>query len=392
MSRTAAFVNTQHLDELSFSMSNSSEFIPHSRPPLIQSTKRVPFSIEDISTVWPDHLTHHFADRFHDPTVLALRQGAIPVTEFLQDVQFVSDRKSLRRLVVNRCVALPPRPFYCKKETFVLLAEKVNGAIFLGGETRYERAPGSYGQGFEEAMTHQFHRGNLANITTEYCVVKYSLMGKVGCLIRYEADGCNDRGEIEELKCKKRPNPRYGLGEDFFLNMWIQMSLSRTPRVHIGLHKDGRVDEIMTLTLEQVQECAKVSAQAAQMCWSNLQKTLTAIDQLIPDGCKGRITCPENGPITFALTSKSSSLLSPIARAILCPVADSESVETTAATTAVPMTATSVAGQTTVASSTDVAPSSAQSRADIDSAATDLSVDELLSVFDQAMSVTKKVT
>jgi hypothetical protein len=388
MSRASAFANTQHLNELSFSMRDSSEFIPNSRPPLIQSNKRVPFSIEDITTVWPDHLTQHYGDRFHDPTVLALRQGATPVVDLLQDVQFVSDRKSLRRLVVNRCVTLPPKPFYCKRETFVLLAEKVNGTIFLGGETRFEQAPGSYGQGFEEAMTQQFHRGNTANITTDYCIVKYSLMGQVGCVIRYEADGCNARGEVEELKCKKRPNPRFGLGEEFFLNMWIQMSLSRTQRVHIGLHRDGRVDEVMSLTLEQVQEHANVSSQAAQNCWSKLQSTLTAISNHIPDGCKGRLTCSENGQLSFALTSRNVPLLSPVARAILCPTAEPASVETMAAPAAAPAAAAPAAGQETAAAA---ASSSAQSRTAVGAAA-DLSVDDLLSVFDRAVSVANTAT
>lgn len=369
-------------------MRDSSEFIPNSRPPLIQSNKRVPFSIEDITTVWPDHLTQHYGDRFHDPTVLALQQGATPVVDLLQDVQFVSDRKSLRRLVVNRCVTLPPKPFYCKRETFVLLAEKVNGTIFLGGETRYEQAPGSYGQGFEEAMTQQFHRGNTANITTDYCIVKYSLMDQVGCVIRYEADGCNVRGEVEELKCKKRPNPRFGLGEEFFLNMWIQMSLSRTQRVHIGLHRDGRVDEVMSLTLEQVQERANVSPQAAQNCWSKLQSTLTAIGNLIPDGCKGRLTCSENGQLSFALTSRNVPLLSPVARAILCPTSEPASVETTAAPAAAPAAAAPAAGQETAAAA---ASSSTQKRTAVGAAA-DLSVDDLLSVFDRAVSVANTAT
>lgn len=386
MSRSSAFANTQHLNQLSFSMTDSTEFIPNSKPSLIQSNKRVPFFIEDIATVWPDHLTHHFADRFHDPTVFALHQGKVPVPELLQNVQFVSDRKSLRRLVVNNCVTLPPKPFYCKKETFVLLAEKINGTVFLGGETRFEPAPGSYGQGFEEAMTQHFHRGNTADITTDYCIVKYSLMGEVGCLIRYEADGCNARGEVEELKCKKRPNPRYGLGEEFFLNMWIQMSLSQTQKVHIGLHRDGRVDEIMSLTLDQVQANARITAQAAALCWSTLQRTLSAIHKAIPEGRKGRLTCREDGHISFSPTSAPVPLLSPAARTILCPV-----IEPVHAEIMVPADATASVPTARQEVATSSATTTAAGSQTSDAATTAL-VDDLLSVFDRATSLAGKAT
>jgi hypothetical protein len=313
---STAFVNSRQLNNLSFAITDSKEFIPSCPPPLITLPRKTPVTVVDIPTIWPDHHYLHYENRFHDSTVNALRTSDEPIVEVLHGVRFVSDRKSLRRLVVNNCLSLPPNSFYCKKDSFTLMAEKINGTIFLGGETRYEPAAGSYGQGFEELLTQRFHRGNVANITTNYCMVQYSLMNKVNCIVRYEADGINSEGDVEELKCKKKPNPRYGLSEDYFLNMWIQMALSRTTRVHIGLHRDGRVDEIMSLSLDQVQQRANLSTEAANRCWSSLQKMLERLYDRIPEGSQARINCEANGTVTI-VPSSALPLLSSNARRVL---------------------------------------------------------------------------
>ena len=87
--------------------------------------------------------------RFHDCTVISLGRDVSDSVNILNGIKpgIVSDRKCLRKLFINSCIALPTNSYYCKKDNYDIVVENINGSIYLAGKDRYDVAPGGYGGG-----------------------------------------------------------------------------------------------------------------------------------------------------------------------------------------------------------------------------------------------------
>jgi len=121
-----------------------------------------------------------------------------------------------------------------------------------------------------------------------YCrMSKVSLSGMT-ILMRYEVDAIDPvTRETIEFKCKKltkQKYARYGLNEDFFLNIWIQMMISNTAKVLIGLHEEGFLYQILDLSLAQIQAKAGLSSAQVTACLQKLASVLQRIVSGVQEG------------------------------------------------------------------------------------------------------------
>ena len=162
------------------------------------------------------------------------------------------------------------------------MVENLNGTLLIACMVRYEEEKGGYGQSFEEKLTHSPVHGNRM---ATYQVCKLDL-GSQTCAIRFEVDAVNQHGELVELTSKKKPNPRYGLGPDFFLNIWIQMVLSNTPHMKLGVHDQGLLHEVVDCSAEEVQRKAGLpdGAVAAAQLFRRLSDVLANMRAQVAEG------------------------------------------------------------------------------------------------------------
>jgi len=269
-----------------FAIDANDGFLPgYAAAPLIlnPSPARVNNLIDD-QTIARDYLNLHFGNKFHDPTIMALEHsvGAASLRDRLKEYKIVTDRRSLRKLIMNECIDLPPNPYYCKKANVDLVAEKINGTLYLAGLVHYQETPGGYGKSFETAMTNHTDGRDVKT----YRMSKFSLKD-MPVLVRYEVDARESTtGRTAELKCKKEPNPRYGFSADFYLNIWIQMVISNTHVVRIGLQKDGRLSKITDYSLSEMQQHASLSNAQVERCFAKLTNLLSQCYDRIADGKK----------------------------------------------------------------------------------------------------------
>jgi hypothetical protein len=274
----------------SFAISEENPYLENCLPPLIRLPRTVPFQIEDVEDLQQDFFISHYNSCFHDCTL----HGFLQSGRCLDEIQIVSDRNCLRKLFSTFCIAPQGTAFYCKREDFTLMAENINGTIFLAKEYRYNPVQGSYGKGFELKLQVDLMPANY------YRLIQYSL-GELNCLVRFQVDGRDEHDNSIELKSRKQPNPRYGLGEDFFQNIWIQMALSDTKQTIIGLHKNGRVEEIKLRTLHQLQQLAKISDSTVNQAKRELINQLQRIRDNISIGRQCRVHCFADGRMLFEL-------------------------------------------------------------------------------------------
>ena len=268
-----------------FAMDDHTRFMLHEVAPAVREPERGK-RIPDVVEMGIDHIALHYSTGFHDCTIRALHEtGRTP----LEDSHVVTDRKTLRKLVMNGCVSLPTDPFYCKRELMTVMAENVDGVVFLGGTNRYDPAPGSFGRGFEQIAT-----GHTASKT--FYRIEWMHFDDVSTFIRCETDGVDAAGVAVELRCKKY-NPRYPPNRDYYLNSWIQMVLSNTMTEIIGFHQNGRLSHTERLTLSQVQARAGVTDEDAARCMKRLGKYLARIRDGVPPGRQATITVAEDGHV-----------------------------------------------------------------------------------------------
>jgi len=125
-----------------FCVDEKEGLIPNAEAPTVVTSlsSRLHQQLADDATIRRDQLVAHFPDSFHDPTILGLESavGADQLQSTLQGLQLVTDRRSLRKLIMSECLQLPDRAYYCKKEDLDLMAEKINGTVYLGGLQHYE--------------------------------------------------------------------------------------------------------------------------------------------------------------------------------------------------------------------------------------------------------------
>lgn len=85
-----------------------------------------------------------------------------------------------------------------------MIAEKVEGVLYLAGNVIYPEAKAGYGGSFEQVMTGSEHG---VRDKTYYRVVRYTLplvgdKDPLTCMIRFEVDAIDSEGDTVELKSK----------------------------------------------------------------------------------------------------------------------------------------------------------------------------------------------
>ena len=122
------------------------------------------------------------------------------------------------------------------------------------------------------------------------------------------------------MKSKKLPkNPRHGDGTsiDYFLNLYIQMVLSRTPKVVIAFHRDRKIEKIQELSQEEVRRKAQLTKHDVELMFQKLHDRLELIKDYIPEGRQADVQCSSIGEVSVKLRPRDSfdlPLLSPEAR------------------------------------------------------------------------------
>ena len=267
----------------SFAVSEDDAFLPDVEPAQLKSV-RLPIRLEDIQEIKRDYFSVHYKNCYHDCTLKALGRQLGELQNIGQLYQIVSDRRTLRKIVTNCCIDLRHinNPYHCKRQDFDVMVENLNGTLLIACMVRHEEEKGGYGQSFEEKLTHSPVHGNRM---ATYQVCKLDL-GSQTCAIRFEVDAVNQHGELVELKSRKKPNPRYGLGPDFFLNIWIQMVLSNTPHMKLGVHDQGLLHEVVDCSAEEVQRKAGLpdGAVAAAQLFRRLSDVLANMRAQVAEG------------------------------------------------------------------------------------------------------------
>lgn len=188
----------------------------------------------------------------------------------------------MRKIVANCCIDLSyiQNPYHCKRQDFDVMVEKLNGTLLIACSAWYDETKGGYGQSFEENMSEASISG--ARLVT-YKLAKMDL-GNLTCAIRFEVDAVNEIGELVELKSMKYH--RYGLeNKDYFLLIWIQMVLSNTPNVKIGIHINGLISEISSYSMEDVQRMAGLHHSNAKVqLFQNLNNILSMMYSQVEEG------------------------------------------------------------------------------------------------------------
>ena len=189
--------------------------------------------MKDIQEIKKDYFSLYYEKCFHDCTLKALERLYGDLHSIGPLFQFLSDRRTLRKIVTNCCIDLTciQNPYHCKRQDFDVMVEKLNGTLLIACSARYDEMIGGYGQSFEENMSEASASG--ARLIT-YKVAKMVLGNQI-CAIRFEVNAVNERGELVELKSIKYHNFNRLENKDFFLHIWIQMVLSNTPFVKIGI-------------------------------------------------------------------------------------------------------------------------------------------------------------
>lgn len=317
-----------HLTEFAIGEDNRDRFLANQQPPVLNANRsfqsyvgKTLYNDPDIAL---DLFNLHYSSGYHDCTVQATKLAQADV---FKKVSYLSDRRTLRKLVGNRCVQLPPNSFYLKREDFEIIAEKtIEGMLIIGCRHRYEESPKGVGCSFERLVTRPTEI-DTRNYRVSFMQINEDVRDEDKrnyLLIRSEADAVNKSFETVELKTKKLPNnPRYGTGlnEDYYLNLYVQMALSDTNKVVIALHKDGRIGQVLEHNLDEVCLKAGLRSSAVKSMFERLLTTLELITSKIPAGRQAIVNsfasgdlqinlCPPNTYDLPLLSAEGRSLLS----------------------------------------------------------------------------------
>jgi hypothetical protein len=275
------------------------------------SDRATPFRIANIEAMQEDALHFHFSDRPSDPMFLVIT----PTNDLMKNADIVTDRNCLRKLL-NVVSSGPPDPFYCKKQSFTILVERVAGKLILQrqheGRATWEPVPGGYGEGFEKAMIcSTVSKVNISDFSY-YRVASYVLCG-LKFLVRHEVDciSSDARQSSIELKSKKgKINKRTGaffeLNQDFYHDVWGQLVLSGTKMLKVGMHADGKVTSLLTLSSAEVAQKAGVDKTYSDSNMRKMTNVLRWIRTNLPDGQQGLVSFVE-GQKSLTLTLLSES-------------------------------------------------------------------------------------
>ena len=304
-----------HLIDFAVGKDPEDRFLPNHMPPsLIASIQNCKGRVlYDDPKIVEDLFHRHYEQAYHDCTVQAAN---LAVKDLLSKIVYISDRRTLRKIVGNGCVKLPENSFYVKAEDFQIMAEKTStGTLILGCRHRYEETPGGVGKSFERLVT-----GIEDECTRNYRLSLLPIDSNSHLLVRHEVDAVSSDKLTVELKSKKLPkNPRHGDGTsiDYFLNLYIQMVLSRTPKVVIAFHRDRKIEKIQELSQEEVRRKAQLTKHDVELMFQKLHDRLELIKDYIPEGRQADVQCSSIGEVSVKLRPRDSfdlPLLSPEAR------------------------------------------------------------------------------
>jgi len=138
------------------------------------------------------------------------------------------------------------------------------------------------------------------------------ILGNLTCAIRFEVDAVNESGKLVELKCKTKPNTRYGLGTDYFLNIWIQMVLSDTPYLKIGIHDKGVLTTILNYSLQEVQREAGVNDKMKSVLFQKLNEIILSMHSRVDEGRQAVFTFTSQSPTFTCQVLKVNSFNLPL--------------------------------------------------------------------------------
>lgn len=306
-----------HLTDFAIGKDPEDRFLPNREPPrlvpsLLNFKGRV---LYDDPNIVEDLFHRHYEQAYHDCTIQAAN---LAEEGLLSKLVYISDRRTLRKIVGNGCVKIPENSFYLKAEAFQVMAERTStGTLILGCRHRYEETPGGVGKSFERLAT-----GIEDECTRNYRLSLLPIDEDSHLLMRHEVDAVSSDKLVVELKSKKLPkNPRHGDGTsvDYFLNLYIQMVLSNTPRAIIVFHRDRKIEIIQELSQEEIRRKAMLTKDNVKLMFQKLYEKLELIKDYIPEGRQGNVQCSSSGEISVQLCARNSfdlPLLSTAARAL----------------------------------------------------------------------------